>query len=275
MSGPPKAPRRAFAEPKRALQQLRGAAGRLVPEGDYVQGFPAGHKLTRRVGAQALSTGRPSHRPGRNEHPVHRVARPSPQPGPLHEQLAPQSIPFASIVRCLVALVARRRPTASSAGTVGHRASFRDGTPPSRLRMLRPLVRGRGRTSVTAAARFRPRMTASVSVPALQTPALDELRERQCERAALLLPRERSTGLGDKSRLLLWTTDESQGPGTRILGANFGVISVAGGSRRAAGRLLWPRFRLVGGRRADSAGFWVRGVGAGGSRRLGGRPVRM
>jgi hypothetical protein len=51
-----------------------------------------------------------------------------PQPGPLREQLAPQSIPFASIVRCLVALVARRRATASSAGTVGHRASFNHGT---------------------------------------------------------------------------------------------------------------------------------------------------
>jgi hypothetical protein len=41
----------------------------------------------------------------------------------LREQLAPRSIPLASIVRCLVALVARRRTTASSAGTVGHRAS--------------------------------------------------------------------------------------------------------------------------------------------------------
>jgi hypothetical protein len=32
-------------------------------------------------------------------------------------KLAPQSVPIASIVRCLVALVARRRTTASSAGT--------------------------------------------------------------------------------------------------------------------------------------------------------------
>src|ERR671923_658655 len=61
----------------------------------------------------------------------HRVA--------LCETLALQSIPFASIVRCLVALVARRRTTASSAGTVGHRASTKDGTPPSRRRMLRAL----------------------------------------------------------------------------------------------------------------------------------------
>jgi hypothetical protein len=44
-------------------------------------------------------------------------------------ELAPQSIPFASIVRCLAAMVARRRNTASSAGTVGHRASETDGTP--------------------------------------------------------------------------------------------------------------------------------------------------
>jgi hypothetical protein len=36
-------------------------------------------------------------------------------------------------VRCLVALVARRRTTASSAGTVGHRASQNDRTPPSRI----------------------------------------------------------------------------------------------------------------------------------------------
>jgi hypothetical protein len=39
--------------------------------------------------------------------------------------------------------------------------------------MLRPLVQGGGRTSATAGARFRTRMTASVSVAALQTPASD------------------------------------------------------------------------------------------------------
>jgi hypothetical protein len=75
--------------------------------------------------------------PGTDEQPEAESPGLSPQPGPLREQLAPQSVPLASIVRCLVALVAPRRTTASSAGTVGHRASFSDGTPPSRLRMLR------------------------------------------------------------------------------------------------------------------------------------------
>jgi hypothetical protein len=48
-------------------------------------------------------------------------------------ELAPQSIPFALIVRCLVALVARRRTTRCPAGIVGHRASQEHGTPPSAL----------------------------------------------------------------------------------------------------------------------------------------------
>jgi hypothetical protein len=122
-----------------------GASARLSPSrsaalqqpcgGDYVQDFPAGHKVTRRVGAPGSFDRTPVSSPRQKRAP-RAPSRPAvPAPGPLREQLAPQSIPFASIVRCLVALVARRRPTASSAGTVGHRASFKDGTPPSRLRI--------------------------------------------------------------------------------------------------------------------------------------------
>ena len=64
--------------------------------------------MTRRVGGQAPSTGRLSHRPCRNEHPKHRVARPSPQPGPLREQW-PRVDPI-----CLNSALPRRAGRASA-----------------------------------------------------------------------------------------------------------------------------------------------------------------
>src|SRR5829696_6746031 len=71
---------------------------------------------------------------------------------------------------------------------------------------------------------------------------------------------------------VLWTTDESQGPGMRwdaVLTRISGIGSVADGSRRAADRLPVASFWLRGGRPARFGGFWVRGIGAGGCRRAG------
>jgi hypothetical protein len=112
----------------------------------------------------APSRRRLSHRPRQRRGPraASRPAIPPALPSP-RTKLAPQSIPFASIVRCLVALVARRRTAASSAGTVGHRASFKDATPPSRLRMLRARSPRARSDLATAETRFRSRVVAAAA----------------------------------------------------------------------------------------------------------------
>jgi hypothetical protein len=69
-------------------------------------------------------------------------------------------------------------------------------------------------------------------------------------------------------RRLLWTTDESQGPGRdflgRISGSDWSRVVVGGPQIASSG--LGFGWAVVD--RHDSAGFWVRGVGAGGCRRL-------
>jgi hypothetical protein len=56
--------------------------------------------------------------------------------------------------------------------------------------MLRLGVRARGRTTATAEARFRTRITASVSVPALHTPASDDLQRSRPPRSGSRFARD-------------------------------------------------------------------------------------
>jgi hypothetical protein len=102
--------------------------------------------------------------------------------------------------------------------------------------MLRPGIRGRGRTSATTEARSRTRITASVSVPALQTPASAEASPAPaiCSRAAPPFVEKQHS----RPALLPFVqlaSDGRHGPGLAIIGK-----AVAGYARGHVGSARRP-----------------------------------
>jgi hypothetical protein len=173
MSGPTKAPRRAFAEPKRSSPAALRSG--LVPEGDYVQDFPGRSQVTRRVGAPGSFDRTPVSSP-----PAETSTRAQSRPAVPAAWPSPRTTGPAVDPVCLNSALPRRAGRASAY----YRFFGRDCWPQGQLqgwysaepaKDAPPLSpRARSDTSATAEARFRTRMTASVSVPALPTPASDD-----------------------------------------------------------------------------------------------------